>query len=464
MSFAINFIIDHPEENKTDTSTSNLTNYHWDDFFATTANESSEEETIEQGFQEQGQRQLTPKDPIVQEPIIEHSPIPTLPINLPSPLPLLEATKPQPPTVLASSPPPPHLPSSNILPPIILPPLTPFAVHIPPPKKIELPTTNVTPPSEIVTPPTKSQSRHSNSSPTNKSSTPKMKPITPRLRLKRNSKIRPGEQELTRSSPSPKSSPITNDDDSTPKDQILPEFTLELPVTLDSPKENLDKEPSELPAIHLTGVTDEMQVDLLETSDDSQQQEIEENPAIEKLKIKQAWIKRMRLKFSVRPEFGITQNILHLDGSLNQDYFRPPKGSIPQIQRKWTDKERVLLIKGVEKYGIGHYKEISDELLPDWSAQDLRVKTMRLIGRQNLQLYKEWKGDENAIKVEYEKNKNIGLKTGMWKAGTLVYDDNGVVLKMIQELSGDSKKRKRNGQDILEEDDDTAYDEEIEID
>jgi len=54
----------------------------------------------------------------------------------------------------------------------------------------------------------------------------------------------------------------------------------------------------------------------------------------------------------------------------------------------------------------------------------------------------------------------------MWKAGTLVYDDNGVVLKMIQEMSGDSKKRKRNGQDSLEEDDDIeAYDiEEIEID
>jgi hypothetical protein len=39
---------------------------------------------------------------------------------------------------------------------------------------------------------------------------------------------------------------------------------------------------------------------------------------------------------------------------------------MPQIQRKWSDKERVLLIKGIEKYGIGHYKEISDEFLPDW--------------------------------------------------------------------------------------------------
>src|SRR6266542_4280682 len=155
MSFAINFIIDHPEENKTDNS-SNLTNYYWDDFFTSTVNEISGE-TIEQGFQEQEQ-QLTPKDPLVQDPMVEHSPIPTLPINLPSPLPLLEATKPLPPTILTSPPPPSHLPSSltsNILPPIILPPLTPFAVHIPPPKKIELPTTNTTPSSEIVSPPIK---------------------------------------------------------------------------------------------------------------------------------------------------------------------------------------------------------------------------------------------------------------------------------------------------------------------
>ena len=77
------------------------------------------------------------------------------------------------------------------------------------------------------------------------------------------------------------------------------------------------------------------------------------------------------------------------------------------------------------------------------SAQDLRVKTMRLIGRQNLQLYKDWKGDVDAIKKEYEKNKRIGLKTGMWKAGTLVYDEKEVVLKMIQEQEMDNDGKKR---------------------
>ncbi|CAG8719554.1 15803_t:CDS:2 [Acaulospora colombiana] len=192
-------------------------------------------------------------------------------------------------------------------------------------------------------------------------------------------------------------------------------------------------------------------------------------PASEKLRAKQEWVKRMRLKFSVRPEFEITKNILHPDGTLNQDYFRPPKSLTTQLQRKWTEKERGLLIKGIQKYGIGHYKEISDEFLLEWvrphdfkvnSAQDLRVKTMRLIGRQNLQLYKDWKGDGDAIKKEYEKNKMIGLKTGTWKAGTLVYDEKGVVLKMIQEMGEEGKKRKRRNDEGLEDEGLSAIEEE----
>src|SRR5581483_9553954 len=110
---------------------------------------------------------------------------------------------------------PPHLSlssASNILPPIILPPLTPFAVNIPPPKKIELPIINTLPPSEIITP-SKQTHHQSNPSP---------------LNLKQeNSKIQPNEQELKCSSPK---SPIMNNNDvSTPKKQILPEFPLDTP-------------------------------------------------------------------------------------------------------------------------------------------------------------------------------------------------------------------------------------------
>ncbi|CAG8617486.1 3006_t:CDS:2 [Cetraspora pellucida] len=73
---------------------------------------------------------------------------------------------------------------------------------------------------------------------------------------------------------------------------------------------------------------------------DPQQEETAQNLEPDKLKTKQEWVKRMRLKFSIRPEFEITWNILHSDGTLNQDYFRPPKGSIPQLQRKLNEHKR----------------------------------------------------------------------------------------------------------------------------
>ncbi|RUO96657.1 hypothetical protein BC936DRAFT_141666 [Jimgerdemannia flammicorona] len=85
-----------------------------------------------------------------------------------------------------------------------------------------------------------------------------------------------------------------------------------------------------------------------------------------KVKAKQEWVKGLRLKFCVRPEFEITKNMIHEDGTLNQDYFRPPKGAKPEEARKWTDREKELLLQGIEKHGIGHFREISDEFLPAW--------------------------------------------------------------------------------------------------
>ncbi|KAF9982084.1 hypothetical protein BGZ65_003252 [Modicella reniformis] len=148
---------------------------------------------------------------------------------------------------------------------------------------------------------------------------------------------------------------------------------------------------------------------------------------------RQQRINELRLKFCIRDEFPITKNMIHPDGTLNQDYFRPPKGARMESVRKWTDKERELLIRGIERIGIGHFREIAEEYLPSWSGNDLRVKTMRMVGRQNLQLYKDWKGNEQDITREFELNKAIGLKYGAWKSGTLVADDEGLVAKAIEE-------------------------------
>ncbi|KAJ1802580.1 hypothetical protein LPJ56_007162 [Coemansia sp. RSA 2599] len=148
---------------------------------------------------------------------------------------------------------------------------------------------------------------------------------------------------------------------------------------------------------------------------------------------KQEWVKQMRLMFCRRPEFPETHGIIDDGGMLNQEYFQPPKDAVPQAERKWGEEEKRKLLEGIEKYGIGHFREISESLLPEWSGNDLRMKAIRVLGRQNLQLYKDWKGDKDAVQREYERNKEIGLRFGTWKGGALVYDDDGLVLQAIEE-------------------------------
>ncbi len=47
-------------------------------------------------------------------------------------------------------------------------------------------------------------------------------------------------------------------------------------------------------------------------------------------------------------------------------YFRPPRSFKVDETRKWTDKERELLIQGIQTHGIGNFGKISDELLQKW--------------------------------------------------------------------------------------------------
>lgn len=47
-------------------------------------------------------------------------------------------------------------------------------------------------------------------------------------------------------------------------------------------------------------------------------------------------------------------------------YFRPKIEAFDKEERLWTDVEKNLLIQGIEKYGIGNWKTISQELLKEW--------------------------------------------------------------------------------------------------
>ncbi|KAI7826780.1 hypothetical protein BX661DRAFT_224936 [Kickxella alabastrina] len=123
---------------------------------------------------------------------------------------------------------------------------------------------------------------------------------------------------------------------------------------------------------------------------------------------KQEWIKQMRLQFSRRPEFPETHSIIDDEGMLNQEYFQPPKDALPEIERKWGDAEKSKLLEGIATYGIGHFREISENLLSDWSGNDLRMKSIRVMGRQNLQLYKDWKGDAAAFSANMSATRESG--------------------------------------------------------
>eukprot|EP01134_Creolimax_fragrantissima_P003838 CFRG3838T1 len=130
-----------------------------------------------------------------------------------------------------------------------------------------------------------------------------------------------------------------------------------------------------------------------------------------------------------------SEKMCHEDGTFNKKYFETEVTEVEE--RVWTEKEKALLLKGIELHGIGKFGDISAEMLPSWTANELRVKTMHLIGRQNLQLYKGFKGDAAEIQKQYERNRKIGLATGCWKAGTLVTDDDGVVQRMIDETEAE---------------------------
>lgn len=90
--------------------------------------------------------------------------------------------------------------------------------------------------------------------------------------------------------------------------------------------EALMSTPAEEPASSTSTKSAEMVVDVEDTNDlevgdaNKDQQERALSPEEEKEKAKQEWVKRLRLKFCIRPEFEITKNMIYSDGTLNQEY------------------------------------------------------------------------------------------------------------------------------------------------
>ena len=50
-------------------------------------------------------------------------------------------------------------------------------------------------------------------------------------------------------------------------------------------------------------------------------------------------------------------------------------------------------MKALEKHGVGNWRDISEQYLPKWDDQAIRIKASRLIGSQSLARYVGWKGN-----------------------------------------------------------------------
>lgn len=131
------------------------------------------------------------------------------------------------------------------------------------------------------------------------------------------------------------------------------------------------------------------------------------------------WVQEMRRHFS-------PPDMIAEDGSIRQEFFKP-KHVMLVDEKRWGPEERDLLYQGLEKHGVGRWREIGEEFLPKWDDQALRVKTTRLLGSQSLARYIGWQGNRAAVDAEQAANRAIGEATGCWKAGVLVEDDAGSV-------------------------------------
>jgi hypothetical protein len=114
------------------------------------------------------------------------------------------------------------------------------------------------------------------------------------------------------------------------------------------------------------------------------------------------------------------------DGSINQEFFRP-KRVITVHDQRWGDTERDLLYEGIARFGIGRWNEIEAVLLPGWDHHALRGKTQKLIGCQNLSRYQGQQLTKAQVQAEQAKNKALGERTGCWKHGMLVDNDQGTL-------------------------------------
>eukprot|EP00887_Chlorella_sp_A99_P007952 scaffold12.g7952.t1 len=98
-------------------------------------------------------------------------------------------------------------------------------------------------------------------------------------------------------------------------------------------------------------------------------------------------------------------------------------------KESWGDAQREALYQGLERFGVGKWREMIDHFPPlaRYGDTDLRAHAARLLGTQSLARHVGWKGGRAAVEAERTKHLRIGRELGCIKNGVLVEDDAGSV-------------------------------------
>ena len=108
---------------------------------------------------------------------------------------------------------------------------------------------------------------------------------------------------------------------------------------------------------------------------------------------------------------------------LKEEYFRPPKP-----KKILTVEEEDLIAEGIEKFGFGEWKLIVDEYFPEADVNEVRIKAMELVGKQDLGEYVGKKMSREELDAERLKNLEIGKQKGLLVWGKVMADERYGVL------------------------------------
>ena len=104
------------------------------------------------------------------------------------------------------------------------------------------------------------------------------------------------------------------------------------------------------------------------------------------------------------------QPIVDAEGSINHAYFADVPGA------HWSKSDQDLLVKGIQRYGVGNFELIQKHFLPQKHVIEIRLRTCMMLAVHDLQ---EFKGLKDVEKFDEIKNKNLALgkKTGKFRFG-----------------------------------------------